>query len=42
MSRKGMPIVEIELGINRPFVYLIRDNQTGAILFLGHVVYPAL
>jgi serpin B len=41
MSRKGMPIVEAELEINRPFLYLIRDNQTGAILFLGHVVNPA-
>jgi serpin B len=41
MSRKGMPIVEVELEVNRPFLYLIRDNQTGAILFLGHVVNPA-
>jgi serpin B len=41
MSRKGMPIVEVELEINRPFLYLIRDIQTGAILFLGHVVNPA-
>lgn len=26
--------------VDRPFVYLIRDNATGALLFLGHVVDP--
>ena len=26
--------------VDRPFVFLSRDNQTGALLFLGHVVDP--
>lgn len=28
------------IDINRPFVYLIRDRQTGLILFTGRVVAP--
>ncbi len=27
--------------INRPFIYLIRDNATGSIIFLGRVMDPA-
>jgi serpin B len=26
--------------VNRPFMFFIRDNQTGALLFMGHVVDP--
>jgi serpin B len=40
MTRKG-PMVEQEVEVNRSFVFLIRDVETGAILFLGHVVNPA-
>ncbi len=28
------------LFINRPFIFFVRDNSTGAILFLGHVYKP--
>lgn len=30
-----------EVRVDRPFIFLIRDLQTDAILFLGHVVNPA-
>ena len=37
---KGGPFAEFEVTIDRPFVFLIRDIETGTILFLGHVVNP--
>jgi serpin B len=30
----------VELKIDHPFIYLIRDTQTGAIIFIGQVVDP--
>jgi serpin B len=33
----SMPVDVIELKIDRPFIYLIQDNETGAILFIGRV-----
>jgi len=41
MARKGAPEVEQEVRVDRPFIFLIRDVETGAILFLGHVLNPA-
>jgi serpin B len=32
----------LQVTVNRPFIYLIRDKQTGAILFLGRVINPNL
>jgi serine protease inhibitor len=31
----------VPITIDHPFIYLIRDSQTGAILFIGQVVDPA-
>ena len=36
----GITSLPPELEINRPFVFLIRDIQTGAILFVGRVLNP--
>ncbi|MBN2370604.1 MAG: serpin family protein [Vicinamibacteria bacterium] len=33
----GMPVL---LRVDRPFIYLIRDRATGAVLFLGRVLNP--
>jgi serpin B len=34
----GAPPPEVRL--DHPFLFMIRDVETGAILFLGHVVDP--
>jgi serpin B len=30
----------VEIKIDHPFIYLIRDTRTGAIIFIGQVVDP--
>lgn len=41
MRLTAAPAEPQEVRIDRPFLFLIRDVETGAILFLGHVVNPA-
>jgi len=36
----AMPEEPVEVTVDRPFVFLIRDIETGAILFVGRVVDP--
>ena len=36
----SMPAQSVELKIDRPFLYVIRDNVTGAVLFVGRVMNP--
>ncbi len=36
----GLTSLPPQIAINRPFVFLIRDIQTGAILFVGRVLNP--
>ena len=33
-------VMHRNIDVNRPFIYLIRDEQTGLILFIGKVVDP--
>ena len=40
MSLSAAPEEPVEFTADRPFVFLIRDNLTGTILFVGRVVNP--
>jgi serpin B len=42
MTTTSLPLNVVDVTIDRPFIFLIRDIQTGAILFLGHVTNPAM
>lgn len=37
----AMPEEPVQFRVERPFIFLIRDNQTGSVLFLGRVLNPA-
>ena len=41
MNTTSMPAEPIQVVVDRPFLFLIRDGQTGTVLFLGRVVNPA-
>ena len=40
MEAAGAVMMEVNLTIDRPFVFLIRDLQSGQILFIGRVLNP--
>jgi len=41
MPRLSIPEEPIEFNVDRPFIFLIRDIGTGAILFVGRIVNPS-
>jgi serpin B len=41
MAELAMPEEPVEVAVDRPFVFLIRDMETSAILFVGRVVNPS-
>ena len=40
MSKTAMPSQSVEVTIDRPFIFLIRDIDTGVVLFVGRVLNP--
>jgi len=41
MALTSAPAEPIQVSVDRPFIFLIRDLQTGAVLFVGRVMNPA-
>ncbi len=41
MDAAAAPADIVHLDVNRPFLFALRDLQTGAILFLGQIVQPS-
>jgi serpin B len=39
-SAPSQPIEPMEFRVDRPFLYYIVDDQTGAVLFEGRIVEP--
>lgn len=40
MERTSLPAQSATLRVDRPFIFLIRDHQSGSILFIGRVLQP--
>ena len=41
MRESAMPGQPVEVTMDRPFIFLIRDIETGAVLFVGRVMNPS-
>lgn len=41
MRATAMPVMPLEVTVDRPFIFLIRDIQTGSVIFVGRVMDPA-
>ncbi|MFA5400972.1 MAG: serpin family protein [Dehalococcoidia bacterium] len=42
MRATAMPVEPMEVTVDRPFIFVIRDIQTGSVIFIGRVVNPLL
>jgi len=41
MKETAMPSQPVEVTIDHPFIFLIRDIDTGAIIFVGRILNPS-
>jgi serpin B len=41
IAKLALPMFDVELNIDRPFIFAIRDLEMGIVLFVGRVVNPA-
>lgn len=41
MRATAMPVMPLEVKVDRPFIFLIRDIRTGSVIFVGKVMDPA-
>jgi serpin B len=41
MKLTSAPMNPVQVSLDRPFIYLIRDIETGSILFMGRVLDPS-
>jgi serpin B len=41
MKATSAPQAPVQVTVDKPFIFLIRDNKTDAILFIGRVLNPS-